>query len=232
MSDEAALNVEDLRAFYGEPHLLARDKVLPRLDRHCRDFIARSPFLVLGTADAQGNQDVSPRGDPPGFVKVLADGRLAIPDRPGNRRVDCLTNIAANPKVALLFMVPGFDETVRVNGRADRDPRPGAAELAGGAGPAGGGGDPGRGRGGVLPLRQGVRCARPCGIRPAAPTAAQMPTLGRIIADQIRGRRCGRGGRRRRRRHPPQPLLIPPQAAAGSRSAGTCAAGRPRPSRS
>ena len=118
MSEAAAIEVEDLRAFYGEPHRLARDKVLPRLDRHCRDFIARSPFLVLGTADAQVNQDVSPCGDPPGLVKVLADGRLAIPDRPGNRRVDSLANIATNPKVALLFMVPGFDETVRVNGRA------------------------------------------------------------------------------------------------------------------
>jgi PPOX class probable FMN-dependent enzyme len=121
---DTRLDADNLRAFYGEPNTLVQRKVLKRLDRHCRDFIARSPFLVLGTSDAQGNQDVSPRGDPPGFVRVLDDDHLAIPDRPGNRRVDSFANITANPKVALLFMVPGFDETVRVNGRAEltRDP--------------------------------------------------------------------------------------------------------------
>jgi PPOX class probable FMN-dependent enzyme len=124
MTERTTLAATDLRTFYGEPSALARDKVLDHLDRHCRDFIARSPFLVLGTSDAQGNQDVSPRGDPPGFVKVLDGRRLAIPDRPGNRRIDSLLNISAHPQVAILFMVPGFDETVRVNGRASviRDP--------------------------------------------------------------------------------------------------------------
>ena len=116
--DDTRLNADNLRAFYGEPNTLVQRKVLPKLDRHCRDFIARSPFLVLGTSDAQGNQDVSPRGDPPGFVKVLDDSRLAVPDRPGNRRIDSFTNITRNPRVALLFMVPGVDETLRVNGNA------------------------------------------------------------------------------------------------------------------
>jgi uncharacterized protein len=186
MTDEPSMDADDLRAFYGEPSLLARNKVLPRLDHHCRDFIARSPFLVFGTADAQGNQDVSPRGDPPGFVKVMADGRLAVPDRPGNRRVDSLANIAVNPKVALLFMVPGFDETVRVNGRAaiTRDPallealsvkgRPALAAI-------------------LVEVEEAFfHCAKAL-IRSALWDPAtrserrQMPSLGRIIADQIDG---------------------------------------------
>ena len=186
MSEDAAISVHDLRAFYGEPHPLARDKVLPRLDRHCSDFIARSPFLVLGTADAHGNQDVSPRGDPPGFVKILDDGRLAIPDRPGNRRVDSLANIATNPKVALLFMVPGFDETVRVNGRATVTREPALLEeLAAQGKPA------------VAAILVEVEeaffhCAKAF-VRSALWNPAsradrgQLPTLGRIIADQIKG---------------------------------------------
>ena len=187
MHDDAALATDDLRAYYGEPGALARDKVLRRLDRHCRDFIARSPFLVLGTADARGNQDVSPRGDPPGFVHVLADGRrLAVPDRPGNRRLDSLCNIVANPKVALLFMVPGFDETVRVNGRAvlSRDPAL-LDELAV------------RGRPALSAILVEVEeaffyCAKAL-IRAALWDPAgraerrRMPSLGRIVADQIAG---------------------------------------------
>jgi uncharacterized protein len=118
MAGERLAAATELRARYGAVHPLAADKVLPRLDRHCRAFIALSPFLVLGTSDADGNQDVSPRGDPPGFVQVLDDRTLAIPDRPGNRRVDSLANVLANPRVGLLFFVPGVDETLRVNGRA------------------------------------------------------------------------------------------------------------------
>ncbi|MFL5335307.1 MAG: pyridoxamine 5'-phosphate oxidase family protein [Geminicoccaceae bacterium] len=186
MTDKASLRADDLRTFYGEPSLLARNKVLPRLDHHCRDFIARSPFLVLGTADAQGNQDVSPRGDPPGFVKVMADGRLAIPDRPGNRRVDSLTNIALSPKVALLFMVPGFDETVRVNGRAEITRDPALLEALSV-----------KGRPAVAAILVEVdeaffHCAKSL-IRSALWDPAtradrrQMPSLGQIIADQIDG---------------------------------------------
>jgi PPOX class probable FMN-dependent enzyme len=107
-----------LRALVGEPSEGARKKQLDRLDRHCRDFIAHAPFLLLGTADAAGRCDVSPKGDAPGFVEVLDERHLVIPDRPGNKRVDGMRNILENPYVGLLFLVPGRGETLRVNGRA------------------------------------------------------------------------------------------------------------------
>ncbi len=107
-----------LRELYGQPMERARLKTLRRLDEHCRSFIARSPFLCLGTGSAEG-ADVTPRGDSPGFVQVLNDVTLAVPDWPGNNRLDSLSNIASNPQVALLFLVPGMDETLRVNGTAE-----------------------------------------------------------------------------------------------------------------
>jgi uncharacterized protein len=108
----------DLRAHYAEPSENVKQKCLPRLDEHCRNFIAHSPFLCLGTANQSGT-DVSPRGDAPGFVRVLDDATLAIPDWPGNNRLDSLSNIQANPEVGMLFFVPGVIETLRVNGRAE-----------------------------------------------------------------------------------------------------------------
>ena len=113
-----------LRDLIGSTKPVAVAKQMPRLDEHCRRFIALSPFLCVGTMGPDGRADVSPRGDPPGFVKVLDDRTLVIPDRPGNRRVDTMTNLLANSPVALLFLVPGVDETLRVNGRATitRDP--------------------------------------------------------------------------------------------------------------
>ncbi len=111
--------MDDLRSIYPEPTALAVAKQLDTLDDFARLFIARSPFLVMATADAAGNCDASPRGDAPGFVVVLDDKRLLIPDRPGNNRVDSLQNLAANPKVGLLFFVPGVLETLRVNGSAE-----------------------------------------------------------------------------------------------------------------
>lgn len=110
--------VEKLRGLYGEPSERARLKALAKLDVHCRRFIELSPFLVIGTADADGHADCSPRGDAPGFVQVLDDETLAIPDRPGNNRVDTMSNIVANPHVGLIFFVPGINETLRVNGQA------------------------------------------------------------------------------------------------------------------
>jgi PPOX class probable FMN-dependent enzyme len=107
-----------LRDLYGEVGALAKAKDLTRLDKHCRAFIALSPFLVLATADAEGRMDASPRGDAPGFVLVLDDTTLLLPDRPGNNRVDSFGNIVAHPGVALIFLVPGIEETLRVNGRA------------------------------------------------------------------------------------------------------------------
>lgn len=109
---------EELRRAYGQPFERSRLKVLRRLDRHCRNFIALSPFVCLGTSGDDG-ADVSPRGDRPGFVHVLDDVRVAIPDWPGNNRIDSLTNIAANPRVGLLFLIPGVDETLRLNGKAE-----------------------------------------------------------------------------------------------------------------
>ncbi len=107
-----------LRALLGEPSETVIKKQLPALDQHCRAFITLSPFLLLSTARANGDCDVSPRGDAPGFVLVLDEQTLVIPDRPGNRRIDSLRNIIENGAVGLLFMIPGVEETLRVNGRA------------------------------------------------------------------------------------------------------------------
>ncbi len=118
MSTADLRDPEELRALYGAPSELAQRKQLTRLDRHCRRFIEASPFLVIGTSDADGAADVSPRGDAPGFVAVLDDTTLLLPDRLGNRRLDTLGNVLANPQVGLIFFVPGMNETLRVNGSA------------------------------------------------------------------------------------------------------------------
>ncbi len=117
-------DVAELRSLFSETHPMAVVKCQTRLDRHAMDFILRAPFLCIGTQSPNGSADVSPRGDPCGFVKVLDEKTLLIPDRPGNNRLDTQSNILANPSVGLLFMVPGFDDTLRVNGRAriTRDP--------------------------------------------------------------------------------------------------------------
>ncbi|WP_237536947.1 MSMEG_1061 family FMN-dependent PPOX-type flavoprotein [Streptomyces sp. SID5785] len=107
-----------LRELLGEPHPIVIDKVHDRLDERDLDLIGRSPFCLLSTADAQGNCDVSPRGDGPGFVHILDSGRLVLPDRPGNRRGDSFHNILENPHAGLLFLIPGAKDVLRVNGRA------------------------------------------------------------------------------------------------------------------
>lgn len=112
ITDEAAL-----RALHHRPMSRATDKVLPRLDRHCRAIIALSPFCVIST-HGPGGADVSPRGDPPGFVRVLDDRTLLLPDRVGNNRLDGMANLLANPAIGMLFLVPGMNETLRVNGTA------------------------------------------------------------------------------------------------------------------
>ncbi len=109
----------ELRARYPAPGELRRKTVLNRLDKHCRNFIAHAPFLVLATADAEGNVDASPKGDAPGFVRVLDDRTMLIPDRRGNNRLDSMSNIVGNPNVGLIFFIPGIGETLRVNGRAE-----------------------------------------------------------------------------------------------------------------
>jgi uncharacterized protein len=111
-------SVEALRSLYREPSERAVRKQLDRLDAHCRRFVSLSPFLVIASADADGRVDASPRGGDPGFVKVFDDRTVLIPDSPGNNRLDSLQNLISRPGVGLLFMVPGVDETLRINGRA------------------------------------------------------------------------------------------------------------------
>ena len=108
----------ELREEFGPISPLAEKKVLTFLDKFCRDFIAMSPFLVLASSDGDGRADASPRGDAPGFVAVVDDRTLVIPDRLGNKRVDSFGNILKAPGVGLIFMVPGINETLRVNGQA------------------------------------------------------------------------------------------------------------------
>lgn len=111
--DEASL-----RALFPALTPLAVQKCQNQLDHHTRAFIERAPFLCMGTQSAEGRADVSPRGDPAGFVEILDDRTLAIPDRPGNNRLDSLSNILTNPHVGLIFMIPGFEDTLRINGTA------------------------------------------------------------------------------------------------------------------
>jgi uncharacterized protein len=111
-------SVDALRSLYALPRERALLKQLCALDPHCRRFIALSPFLVLASAGSSGAMDASPRGGAPGFVKVCSDTVLLVPDAPGNNRLDSLENIVATGHVGLLFLIPGFDETLRVNGSA------------------------------------------------------------------------------------------------------------------
>jgi len=118
ISEFTIADEQALRELFPATHDLAIQKCQDTLDKHARAFILQSPFLCLGTQDLGGKADVSPRGDPAGFVKILDSRTLAIPDRPGNNRLDSLVNILANPSVGLLFIIPGIDDTLRVNGQA------------------------------------------------------------------------------------------------------------------
>jgi PPOX class probable FMN-dependent enzyme len=111
-------DIGEIREIYGQPMERTIKKQLPKLEKHSRAFIALSPFLVMATCDAEGRCDASPKGDAPGFVHVLDDETLLIPDRLGNNRVDSIGNILQHPRVGLIFFVPGIRETLRVNGRA------------------------------------------------------------------------------------------------------------------
>jgi PPOX class probable FMN-dependent enzyme len=116
--DGALERVEQLREYYADAMEPALRKDIGRLDQMCRRLIAASPMLCVGTFSGDGRCDVSPRGGPPGFVTVLDDAHLAIPDATGNRRLDTLENIVATGRVGLIFLIPGRDTTLRVNGRA------------------------------------------------------------------------------------------------------------------
>ena len=118
MFQNVVTSEQELRDLMGEASELSLRKEHSYLTEQARAFIACSPFLVLATAGRDGTCDVSPKGDAPGFVRVLDDRHLVIPDRPGNKRFDGLQNIVETGRIGLLFMVPGRDDTVRVNGRA------------------------------------------------------------------------------------------------------------------
>ena len=107
----------ELREIFGWPSKRALNKQIDRLDNHCRAIIGKSPFILLGTSDSTGHCDVSPKGDYPGFVRVIDDRTVAIPDLPGNNRLDTLMNMLNNPQVGLIFMIPGMNETLRINGK-------------------------------------------------------------------------------------------------------------------
>jgi PPOX class probable FMN-dependent enzyme len=179
-------NAGQLRELYGAPSERAVKKQLDRLDPHCRAFIARSPFLVVASSDPSGRCDASPKGDAPGFVAVLDERTLLIPDRLGNNRTDTLGNLLARPGIGLIFFVPGINETLRVNGRASltTDPALLAPLAVNGKAP-----------------RSGIRVAVEeayfhCGkalIRSDLWNPGKhvprgdFPSLGRILADQIEG---------------------------------------------
>jgi PPOX class probable FMN-dependent enzyme len=122
--DDILTTEQELRALIGVPQARSVQKERRALDEHDRAFIACSPFLLMATSGANGRCDVSPKGDAPGFVQVLDERRLVIPERPGNKRLDGMLNMLSNPHIGLIFLVPGREETLRVNGRAwvARDP--------------------------------------------------------------------------------------------------------------
>ena len=118
MFKDTVTSREELRAIFGAPMERAVLKERPSLDVHSRAFIASAPFVLIATSGAAGRCDVSPKGDAPGFVLVLDDHHLVVPDRPGNNRIDGFTNIVENPHVGMIFLIPGREDTLRVNGRA------------------------------------------------------------------------------------------------------------------
>lgn len=127
--DAVIASDEQLRTLYRHPPASLLRKKVDRVDERTRQYIGASPFVLLATADADGRCDVSPRGGPPGFVKVLDEGRIALPDLSGNNILDSLTNVVANPHAGLLFVIPGQDETLRLEGRACLTTDPGILRL-------------------------------------------------------------------------------------------------------
>lgn len=116
--DDIVTSLDELRETLGEPLPPAVIKVIDHLDDVCRSYIEKSTFIVIASASSDGTPDISPKGDPAGFVKVLDDKHLAIPDRPGNRRLDTFQNLLDNPQLAVIFIIPGKGETLRIRGEA------------------------------------------------------------------------------------------------------------------
>lgn len=174
-----------LRAIYGEKGGRSVQKEITALDRHCRDFIMASPFLIMATSGPSG-VDTTPRGDAPGFVVVQDDRHLLIPDRPGNKRLDNLVNLLGNPEVGLIFMIPTVAETLRIRGTAEiRDDADLCALCAHTGKPA------------LTVLRVSVTCAylhcakafmRSHLWQPETwPAARPVPPMGAMIADHVGG---------------------------------------------
>ncbi|WP_134698793.1 MSMEG_1061 family FMN-dependent PPOX-type flavoprotein [Ammoniphilus sp. YIM 78166] len=118
LTAKAIRTEKELREFVGTPHEAVIRKTISIIDEHCQTFLSMSPLLFLSTSDAEGRCDVSPRGDHSGFVHVLDEKHLVIPDKPGNRRADSMLNILSNPQVGLLFLIPGMEWVLRINGSA------------------------------------------------------------------------------------------------------------------
>jgi len=179
-------DIGEIRDIYGSPSERSLKKQLSRLDPHARAFIARSPFLVIASSDPSGRCDASPKGDMPGFVRVLDEATLLIPDRLGNNRVDTIGNLLACPGIGLIFFVPGVSETLRVNGRAriTADEALLEGSIVGGKAP----------RSGILVTADEVyfHCGKAL-IRSdlwnpeKQLKRSEFPSLGRILADQIGG---------------------------------------------
>ena len=178
-----------LRQLYGFARERSLKKEIPALDAHAVQFIGLSPFVVLASSDADGHMDASPRGGEPGFVKVLDAHTILVPDAPGNNRLDTLENIIATGRLGLLFMVPGMDETLRVNGRAVLSTDPADLALCVDAR-----------RTPALVIRLTVasvylHCAKAF-MRSRLWEAsrhidrAQLPSMGEMLRDQIRSFRC------------------------------------------
>jgi len=179
-------DLEELREIYGPPNDRSVKKQLSRFDKYCRAFIARSPFLVIASSDPSGRCDASPKGDAHGFVQVLDDETLLIPDRLGNNRVDTIGNLLERPGVGLIFFIPGINETLRVNGGARVTTDPALLEplAVNGKVP----------RSGILVTAEEIyfHCGKAL-IRSdlwnpeKRLRQSEFPTLGRILADQIGG---------------------------------------------
>jgi uncharacterized protein len=177
-------SLAELDAITEKPSGGAAGKTMRRIDRYARQFIGLSPFCCLSTSDGKGHADVTPRGDKPGFVRVLDESTLLIPDRPGNNRMDSIRNVIVNPSLGLLFLIPGFEDTLRVNGRGrvTKDPRLLAESAVDGKAP----------RFGIIVAVEEhfLHCAKAFrrsglwDIRAQVPRAT-MPTLARMIMDQM-----------------------------------------------
>jgi len=116
--EEIVTSEDRLRDIKGWPGDLARDKIIDHIDQHVATFIAKSPFLLMSSRGPDGREDISPKGDPAGFVKILDTKTLAIPDRPGNRRMDTFSNLITDDQIGLIFLIPGHQDTLRISGRA------------------------------------------------------------------------------------------------------------------